>query len=102
MVDRDLRLSQVKVCLHILLHELNAPQTVVNDGLPFLELEARISAVSEEERVLGVFGDGLAVAGFSRVIVGVLEVRVALVLKLLGRVFVAWRHREVGEGEGER
>lgn len=90
---QDSRRTQVKVGLHVLGHQLDAGQAIVDDTIPSLELKASIGAIGKEQRVLAVLLDGLAVKLLGLVIFAVLEVQVPLGLELVGGIFVArWRH----------
>lgn len=75
MVERQLRLREVIVTLHVGGSvEFDAPEAVVDAEVPRLEAEAGHGAVGEEFGVLRVLLDGFAVEHFGGSVVAILEV----------------------------
>ena len=56
---KEARPTQVEEGFHVVLEQLDAAYAVVYDALPLLQLQARIGAVGEQQRVVGVLLDGL-------------------------------------------
>lgn len=88
--------TQIEEGLHVVLEQLDAADRVVDDALPFFQLQAGIRAVGEEQRVVRVLLDGLRIEQLGLVVVSVLEALIARSLQLLGRIFVTRRRHVAG------